>query len=273
MWVSAAVHGDEVNGVEIIRRVLKRLDPTRLAGHVVAVPVVNVFGFIEQTRELPDRRDLNRSFPGSARGSLAARLAHLFMKEIVSTGEVGIDLHTGSNNRKNLPQIRADLADPRTRRLAQAFGAPVTLPSDLRKGSLREACARQGQPCLLYEGGEALRYEEDVIEVGVRGVLKVMRELGMRGRPKSQEKGLTKSSKPTFEATTSRWIRAPRSGTFVLQAGLGERIERGEPIGLLTDPMGQYESLIPAPESGVVIGVKLNPVVYRGDALVHLATS
>ncbi len=152
IWLDAAIHGDEVVGVEVIRQVMASLDPKTFCGTLVAVPIVNVLGFMTGDRYLPDRRDLNRSFPGSARGSLASRIAHLFMREVVAKCEVGIDLHTGSDRRSNLPQIRADLDDPGTRELAQAFGAPVMLHAKIRDGSLRHAAREQGAKVLLYEG-------------------------------------------------------------------------------------------------------------------------
>ncbi|PZV08662.1 MAG: deacylase, partial [Leptolyngbya sp.] len=179
LWLSAAIHGDELNGVDIIRRVAKALKPHRLNGTVIAVPVVNIFGLLEQSRYLPDRRDLNRSFPGSARGSMAGRLAHLFMTEVVSQCTHGIDLHTAAIHRINLPQVRADLQDPATYAFAQAFGAPVIIHASHRDGSLRQAAARRKIPTLLYEAGEALRFDAQAIQTGVDGIYRVMAYLGM----------------------------------------------------------------------------------------------
>jgi predicted deacylase len=179
VWISAAIHGDEINGVEIIRRVLGLLNPRRLAGTVLAVPVVNIPGFMNGDRYLPDRRDLNRSFPGSSRGSLASRIAHLFTEEITSRCQVGIDLHTGSDHRTNLPQIRADLEDPTTRKLAMAFAPPVMMHASTRDGSLRRSGADLGVSVLLYEGGEAWRFDEGSIQTGVSGVMRVLAELSM----------------------------------------------------------------------------------------------
>ncbi|MGB7414474.1 MAG: succinylglutamate desuccinylase/aspartoacylase family protein, partial [Thermosynechococcaceae cyanobacterium] len=179
LWLSAAIHGDELNGVDIIRQVLEQVKPKKLCGTLLAVPIVNVFGFIEQSRYLPDRRDLNRSFPGSTRGSLAGRLAHLFMTEVVNHCTHGIDLHTAANHRTNWPQIRANLDDAETYRCAKAFNAPLMLHSNTRDGSLRQAAAQQGIPVLLYEAGEALRFDADAIQVGVTGILQVMALLEM----------------------------------------------------------------------------------------------
>ena len=179
LFVAAAVHGDELNGVEIIRRLLARPVLQRVRGTLMAVPMVNVYGVIHHSRYLPDRRDLNRAFPGSERGSMAARLAHEFMTQIVANATHGIDLHTGAVHRDNLPQIRARIDDPPTAALARAFGVPVLIDANLRDGSLREATATLSIPMLLYEAGEALRYDELAIRAGVQGVLNVMRALGM----------------------------------------------------------------------------------------------
>src|SRR5690625_2764958 len=163
LFVSAALHGDEINGVEIIRRLLKRPVLRQLRGTLIAVPIVNVHGFLNQSRYLPDRRDLNRSFPGSENGSVAARLARTFAQEIVGNADYGIDLHTGAIQRPNLPQIRTQLEDEKTIQLAEAFRAPVILNAATRPGSLREYASRQGVPVLLYESGEALRFDESCI--------------------------------------------------------------------------------------------------------------
>ena len=177
LFVSAAVHGDEIVGVEVIRRLLKLKIMGRLRGTLIAIPVVNVYGFIHNSRYLPDRRDLNRFFPGTEKGSLTSRLANLFMEEIVGNSTHGIDLHSGTNHRTNFPQIRACLDDAETRRLAFSFGAPVILNADLRDGSLRQAVRDVGIPVLLYEAGEALRFDEVAIRTGVKGILSVMRTL------------------------------------------------------------------------------------------------
>ena len=179
LFVSAAVHGDELNGVEVVRRLLKLRAMRSLRGTLLAVPIVNIHGFLDQSRYLPDRRDLNRSFPGSSKGSIAARLANIFIQEIMSKATYGIDLHTGAINRSNLPQIRANLDDAETLDLAMAFGAPVVINSNIRDGSLRACASERGMPVLIYEAGEALRFDETCIRAGMRGVLNVMRHIGM----------------------------------------------------------------------------------------------
>ena len=203
LFISAAIHGDELNGVEIIRRLLKRKVLRSVRGTLVAVPIVNVHGFLDQSRYLPDRRDLNRSFPGTPKGSIAARLAHLFTSQIVAKADYGIDLHTGAINRSNLPQIRANLDDAKTLEIAKAFGAPVIINSNIRDGSLRAYASERNLPVLIYEAGEALRFDEVAIRGGIRGILNVMRHIGMLPPSKG-----TKTRTPVIAKSTS-WVRAP----------------------------------------------------------------
>ncbi len=267
LWLSAAIHGDELNGVEIIRQVLEQVTPQTLHGALIAVPIVNMFGFIDQSRYLPDRRDLNRSFPGSARGSLASRLAHLFMKEVVSHCSHGIDLHTASNHRVNLPQIRANLDHPETYRCAQAFGAPAMIHANTRDGSLRQAAAKQGISVLLYESGEALRFDQTAITVGVSGVLQVMASLTMLAAPHQPAKG-----KSSLESRETKWVRASRSGILHVQTELGQAVTKRQKLGYIADAFGEATRRIQAPCDGIVIGYTQNPLVNQGDGIVHIAT-
>ncbi len=267
LFVSAAIHGDEINGVEIIRRLIKHAVLKRLRGTLVAVPVVNVHGLINHSRYLPDRRDLNRSFPGSERGPLASRLAYLFMKEVVDKCTHGIDLHTGAIHRANLPQIRANLDDDETGRLAKVFSVPVLLNATIRDGSLRQAAAEKGIPMLLYEAGEALRFDEVSIRAGVRGIVNVMRELEML--PPSKRKK-TQSKEPMV-ARSSSWVRAPSSGIFRPVVALGARVEKEGLLGVIEDPFGEIEDPVHARYAGIVIGRINLPLVNEGDALFHIA--
>lgn len=266
LWLSAAVHGDELNGVEIIRRVLEELDTNHLSGTVIAVPIVNVFGFIQQSRYLPDRRDLNRSFPGSQRGSLASRLAHLFMSEIVSRCTHGIDIHTGSNHRTNLPQIRADLRNAETRRCAEAFHAPVMIDAHTRDGSLREAAAKRGIHALLYEAGQPLRFDPEAIQLGVDGVMRVLVSLEMWDHSPAPP-----DTRPLI-ATKTTWIRARRSGILRRKVALGEWVERRQTLGTIADAFGDDRVPVTTQNRGLVVGHTNNPLVYQGDGIVHLAT-
>jgi len=265
LFVCAAIHGDEINGVEIIRRLLKNRSISNLKGTLLAIPVVNPFGFINRSRYMPDRRDLNHSFPGSPRGSLASRLAHLFMTEIAERSDYGIDLHTGSNYRSNLPQVRANLDDPQTIEMASAFGTPIVVPSELREGSLREAVTELDKPVLVYEGGEALYFNEKAIRTGMQGIIGVMRHLGMLAPPH-----LARPHEPVITDRIS-WIRAGMSGTFARRARLGEMVKKGSILGILSDPFGNDREEVRAPFTGVVIGQLNLPLAHEGDALIHLA--
>jgi predicted deacylase len=264
VWVNAAIHGDEVVGVEVIRQVLAGLSAKTLRGTLIAVPIVNVHGFMIGSRYLPDRRDLNRSFPGSPRGSLAARIAHLMMTEVVAPCEVGIDLHTGSDRRTNLPQVRADLDDERTRELALAFGAPVALHAKLRDGSLRHAAGERGATVLLYEAGEAWRMDPWAVDAGVAGVRRVLAALGMTDP-------VDPADSPSVVCRRSGWVRARGSGMLHVEVGLGQRVQRGERIGGLFDSFGKRVGLVHADRAGIVVGRSESPLVNRGDAVVHLA--
>ncbi|HET6566113.1 MAG TPA: succinylglutamate desuccinylase/aspartoacylase family protein [Xanthomonadales bacterium] len=266
LFVSAAVHGDEINGVEIIRRLLTRKALSRLHGTLLAVPVVNVHGFLDHNRYLPDRRDLNRSFPGSPKGSVAARLAHRFLNEIVLRSDCGIDLHTGAIHRANLPQIRATLDDGVTTRLAQAFGAPVILDASVREGSLRACAAKAGIPLLIYEAGEALRFNEDCIKAGIRGILHVMYELGML------KTNAVKSRRvDPIIAKSSHWVRAPISGIVRATVRLGQRVTKGQRLAEVSDPLGESQAYALATHSGIVIGQMKLPLAHEGDALFNVA--
>ncbi|MFT5584860.1 MAG: putative deacylase [Cognaticolwellia sp.] len=266
IWLSAAIHGDEINGVEIIRRVLEKLNPKTLRGTVIAVPVVNVHGFVNGDRYLPDRRDLNRSFPGSSNGSLARRIAHMLMTEVVARCSLGIDLHTGSDGRTNLPQIRADLEDPETRRLAKAFTAPFMMHAKPKEKTLRIAAAAVGARVLLFEGGEALRFDKNSITVGTAGVLRVLAELDMID-------ALHPPGHTQFYGEGSRWVRASRSGLAQMDCEIGDQVEAGAVLGRIHDSFGKRLSTLKCPSSGLVIGIKLEPLVNRGDALIHIANA
>lgn len=265
LFVSAAIHGDELNGVEIIRRLLKRKFLRSLKGTLIAVPIVNVHGFLNQSRYLPDRRDLNRSFPGSKKGSIASRLADLFIKQIVSKADLGIDLHTGAINRSNLPQIRANLDDPKTLELARSFGVPVIINSNIRDGSLRDCANTRGMPVLIYESGEALRFSEISIRAGTRGILNVMRQIGMLPPLKN-----AKQAMPVVARSTS-WVRASDSGIVTAKVKLGSSVRKDQSMAIISSPLGDEEADVIAPFDGIVIGQSKLPLTHEGDALFNLA--
>ena len=266
IWLSAAIHGDEINGVEIIRQVLESVDPKSLNGSIIAIPIVNVYGFLQQDRYLPDRRDLNRSFPGSARGSLASQIAYFFMNQIVKQCDFGIDLHTASVHRYNLPQIRTNLDNERNRRAAQAFGAPVTLHSSHRDGSLRAAASKAGVPTLLYEAGETHRFNKDAIAIGVEGVRSVLADLGMISLPDNY----LKHNRASQFLEASHWLRASAGGIAHIDVEVGDEVREKEELGAVCDVFGRVIGRLRAKQNGIVIGAALNPLVNRGDALLHI---
>ncbi len=269
LFVSAAIHGNEINGVEIIHRLLNLPEISSLKGTLVAIPVVNVYGFISQSRYLPDRRDLNRSFPGSSKGSMASRLAHLFTNEIIKQCTHGIDLHTAAIGRTNLPQIRAELSfSMEIKKMACAFGSPVVMDTKkLLPGSIRETAHKNGVPVLLYEAGEALRFNEVSITAGVSGVIGVMQFLEML-EPDGSHCDISK--KPLL-ASSSNWVRAPQSGILRAVANLGTHVEEGEVIGIISDPFGDNEEKVLASACGIIIGRTKLPLLYEGEACFHIA--
>lgn len=266
LFLSGAIHGDEINSVEIIRRVLNMKTLKRLRGTLIAVPVVNIFGFINQSRYLPDRRDLNRSFPGSETGSLAARMANLFLQEIVAKCSHGIDIHTAAIHRDNLPQVRALLDDAETERMARAFTAPVIVNTRIVEGSLRESAEKLDISVIVYEAGEALRFDEVSIRAGVKGIIAVMRELGMLPRLKNPKKKVE-----PLVARSSTWVRAPQSGILRAIRTLGAKVSKGDLLGIISDPFGSREESIYAPDDGIIIGRTNIPLLNEGEALFNLA--
>lgn len=267
LFISAAIHGDEINGVEIIKRLLNHNALKHIKGTLIAVPIVNVFGFNTKSRYLPDRRDLNRSFPGNSEGSLASQLAYMFLQEVVKKSTHGIDLHTGAIHRSNLPQLRAALDDPETRKLADAFNVPVMINSASRDGSLRDAANNLGIPILLYEGGEALRFNEHVIRIGLQGILSVMQTIGMLPPTQHKDKRYT-----PFLARSSYWTRAPHSGTLINSRTLGDVVKAGETLGIVSDPFGEHQFPVVASHAGIIVGQTMLPLVNDGDACFHIAS-
>jgi predicted deacylase len=267
VFITAALHGDELNGIEIIKRLLRQSSLKRLRGCLLVIPIVNVFGFINRSRYLPDRRDLNRSFPGREEGSIAARLARIVSSEIVETADFGIDLHTGAVGRSNLPQIRADLRNPKVLDMAEAFGSPVIIDSSLREGSLRRHASENGVPVIVYEAGEALRFDELSIRAGVRGVQRVLRMLGML----PERKESSAKSAQSVRANATSWVRAPSSGMFSSSCRLGAWVKQDQRLGRVSDPFGEFEIEVKSPGAGLVIGRSTSPLTHEGDALFHIA--
>jgi len=266
VFISAAIHGDELNGIEIIRRFRKLNILKRLKGTVILVPVVNVYGIMTLSRYLPDRRDLNRSFPGSIKGSIASRIAKIFFDEIVLKSDLGIDLHTASIHKSNLPQVRTNIDNEYTFKLAKAFEAPVILHSELRDGSLRAEAQDRGTPILLYEAGEALRFDETCIRIGVKGLVNVLRENNML--PKLLKK---KDAKTPVVSKLSKWIRASESGMIRTIKALGDTVKENEVIAFIDEPLDDDTFEIISPFDGIIIGKSEIPLVQEGDAIFHIA--
>lgn len=265
LFVSAAIHGDELNGIEVIRRLKKLSVLKKVRGTLIFVPVINVYGLNTLSRYLPDRRDLNRSFPGSTKGSLAARIAKIFFDEVVLKSDYGIDIHTGAIHRSNLPQIRTNIKNVETLELARAFQAPVILHSELRDKSLRSEAQEEGVPILLYEAGEALRFDETSVKIGVKGVVNVLRALEML--PKT---GKRRYRNPLV-LKSSAWTRATHSGMLRTVKALGDSVKKGDIIAFIDDPISDETCEIEASFDGIIIGKIQIPMVQEGDALFHIA--
>ncbi|HEY9189504.1 MAG TPA: succinylglutamate desuccinylase/aspartoacylase family protein [Sulfurovum sp.] len=268
VFISAAIHGDELNGIEIIRRLRQIHLLDKLRGTLILVPVVNIYGTMNLTRYLPDRRDLNRNFPGSSKGSLASRVAKTFFDEIVAKCDLGIDLHTASIHKDNLPQVRTNIENEYTLKLALAFEAPVVLHSTVRDGSLRAVAQDQGIPILLYEAGEALRLDEKSIKIGVKGIINVLRANGML--PAISRKG-HRVKKPSL-SRDSRWIRAQESGMIQTLKKLGDVVETGEVIARIEQMFIDQRIEVTAPFAGIIIGKTQIPLIHEGDAVFHIAS-
>jgi uncharacterized protein len=266
LFVSAAIHGDEVIGVEIVRRLLRVADLDDMAGTLLAVPIVNAFGFMNHSRYLPDRRDLNRTFPGSPTGSLAARLAHLFFNEVVCRSDVGVDLHSAAINRTNLAQIRVSPGNKKGMAFAETFGAPVILLTQIRPGSLRHAAEKQGIDVLLYEAGGGLRLDEHAVRTGVSGILRVMQSIEMINGGDIEEA----ASRPV-RSSSSTWLRAPIGGLLRTFKTTGSEIAPGDVLGIISDPFGDTELDVTSDRPGLIVGRTNLPIVNEGDGLFHIA--
>jgi predicted deacylase len=264
MFVSGAIHGDEIQGVEIIRRIMIHPSLATLKGTLLAVPIVNSFGFLNHTRYMADRRDLNRCFPGSDRGSLASLVADLFFREVVKRSQFGIDFHTAALHRTNYPQIRVAPDEPELMALAKAFAPPIVLVSKLREKSLRLAASEAGVKVLLYEGGEALRFDDASIDAAVRGCLNVMAHLGMI-------EPIKRKAVETAFSDSSSWVRSPEGGILHTNRRAGDRVGKREVVGVVADPHGTSSVPVISDHDGIIVGRTNLPIVNRGDALFHIA--
>ncbi|CUS47297.1 MAG: putative deacylase [Idiomarinaceae bacterium HL-53] len=265
LLVCAAIHGDELNGIEICRRLLGVVDPKQLAGTLLVVPIVNMFGFIQQSRYLPDRRDLNRCFPGSERGALGSRLAYLFNTQLVERATHIIDLHTGAVHRSNLPQIRVNLENEAATQMAEAFNCPVIMNAKDRDGSLRAQASELGIPLILYEAGEALRFDYAAIRAGLNGVTNVMKMLKMMKGRRTRKKVT-----PVF-AQRSLWVRSEKDGLVLSKVELGQTVSRGQTLAEIAAPHEQEVTAITSPVHGIIIGRSNIPIINEGEALFNVA--
>lgn len=261
--LTAGMHGDEINGMEIVRRIIDGGHNRVLRGTTVCMPIINVYGFLNYSREVPDGKDVNRSFPGSRTGSLASRVAWHLTHEIIPAIDVGVDFHTGGAMRTNFPQVRCVMAEPRNVELADAFHAPFTLDAPFRQHSLRQTAAKQGKNIIVYEGGESLRMDFHAIEEGINGTLRLMKYLKMIDKA-------PKPSTPSKIIWSYSWIRARTAGIFHPLVKAGDLVQRGQHVGNITDPFGEYREEIKTTLTGYLIGINNNPVVNAGDALMHV---
>ena len=270
--LTSAIHGDELNGIEIIRQLIPLLSPSVLSGALVAIPIVNVPAFINQSRYLPDRRDLNRVFPGRKTGSQASRIAHTLMEHVIKHSTHLIDIHTASAHRSNVPQIRGSLSNAEATQMAKAFGAPFVIHSAERDGSLRMAANAEGIISMVYEAGDASRFDKEAIDTGLHGVLGVMHHLDMIS---ARDVHIKKTKRPRAENSRifykNKWVRATRGGLFRAHINPGDEVDKDQFLGFIADAFGAGMIVVRAPKAGVVVGITRNPVVGHGDALINIA--
>lgn len=265
---TAGIHGDEVNGVEIVRQLVSKGINKPKIGTTICIPIINIFGFIQKLRDFPDGRDLNRSFPGSKTGSLAGRVAYKLMKEIVPHADYCLDFHTGGSSRFNAPHIRVEKGDQLLIEMANIFGAPFILYSKNLKNSFRSACRKKGIPLLLFEGGKSNSIDKTVSNTGVNGSKRILYHLGML----QTKFKVNPPSKASVTIASSKWVRAQSSGMFKPSVKVGALVSQNTVIGHITDPYGKVHYWIKASQEGYVFNVNESPIVYQGDALFHIST-
>lgn len=264
LLLMGGLHGDEINGVEIVRRMIERNHHVPEAGTIICIPILNIYGFIHFSRAVPDGKDVNRSFPGNKSGSLASRVAYYLMHDIIPKIDYGLDFHTGGDDRTNYPQIRCAMKDEKNQELAKAFYAPFTIDSPYRPKSLRQSANKLGKKILVYEGGEAGRFDEFAIEEGIKGTLRVINHLGMASRELEAPVHTNKL------INNSNWIRAKASGLLQSRVAYGDRVKKNQIVGEITDPFGEFRMLLKSPTDGYVIGLQNNPILHQGDAVMHI---
>ncbi|MBT8376163.1 MAG: succinylglutamate desuccinylase/aspartoacylase family protein [Bacteroidia bacterium] len=266
--ITAGIHGDEVNGVEIVRQIISKEINKPKCGTIICIPVINVFGFIRMDRVFPDGRDLNRVFPGTASGSLASRVAHLLITEIVPHADLIIDFHTGGADRFNAAQIRIVKNQPDLYKLATVFGAPFIFYSKNLNKSFRNTCYKMGIPMLLFEGGKSFNIDTTITNSGVNGVKRVLNHFNML-RTKFK---VSKPKRDVVKILDSKWIRANYSGMFKPAIKLNAFVTKGTVLGNITDPYGSFNHFVKAPIDGFIFNVNESPIIYQGDAIFHIST-
>ncbi|MDX2002307.1 MAG: succinylglutamate desuccinylase/aspartoacylase family protein [Chitinophagales bacterium] len=259
----AGLHGDEINGVEILRQLLAKNYNRPEVGSVICVPVMNIYGFLNYSRDLPDGKDINRSFPGSPHGSLASLVAYHTMKDILPLIDYGIDFHTGGGQRANFPQVRCKMDDAVNQALAHAFNPPFIVNSNFRNKSLRQLAMRNNKRIIVYEGGESQRFDNDAISEGLAGARRIMKYLGL-------SKTAPDIRREPILIRKSAWVRAHTAGIFHSTVPLGAMVTKNQKLGFITDPYGDFEVRLKSPSDGYVIGLNNNPIINHGDALLHI---
>ena len=264
--IQAGLHGDEINGIEIVRRLLAEKKLNIIKGAVIAVPILNIFGFIHFSRDVPDGKDVNRSFPGTKSGSMASRIAYHYTSEILPHVDMGIDLHTGGGQRHNYPQIRFTEEDENSIRLAEVFNAPISFPSSLIKGSFRNTAFKMGKPIIVFEAGESMRFDDYSILEGAKGILNILEHFEML--PSSDNERF--NGQVSVRLQNRKWLRAPTAGMFIPKITNGSEIKKGQIIGIVSDTFGRRTKNIKAPFDGVVFCINHQAVINQGEALFHV---
>lgn len=266
--LTAGIHGDEVNGVEIVRQIISKGINKPKIGTIICIPIVNIFGFLNMHREFPDGRDLNRVFPGTRNGSLASRFAYQFVKRILPIADFCLDFHTGGAARFNAPQIRVKKGDEQSIQYAKIFNAPFTIHSKTITKSYRETCSKLGIPVLLFEGGKSQDNNKEIAQYGLEGAMRILAHLDML----NSKFDIPETTKETVLIQSSTWLRAKYSGLLHIKIPCGQHVEKKEHIATITDPYGKFRHRIKAPNEGYVINVNESPIVYQGDAIFHIST-
>lgn len=266
--ITAGIHGDEINGVEIVRQLIAKKINRPKKGTIICIPILNVFGFLSMSRQFPDGHDLNRVFPGTKKGSLASRVAHHFTTEILPHADYCLDFHTGGASRFNAAQIRVSPKDYVALKYAKVFNTPFVVMSKILDKSYRQTCLKMGIPSLLFEGGKSLSSDRDIIEYGVQGVLRILEHLEML-HPRFQISNKTTDSVIIEKST---WIRAHKSGLLHTKVPINKYVLKGEILASITDPYGEMKVRVKAPNDGYIINVNESPIVHQGDAIFHIST-